>query len=168
MRPSHFFGGIIVLRRYDELMRDADPTIRALWVWHQVEEVEHGSVAFDFYRAFYPDSDWYRRWMVVFAYGHIVWETAKAYAEMIKREGYYRRPGRAFRAWRFFLSFGIDLGVSALPVLSSRYHPRNHPACTSQLNPLTRAWKKFDAEGNDVHRLGDEKIERMMVEMGDP
>jgi len=40
---------MIILDRYEELMGDADPDLRALWVWHQVEEVEHGAVAFDFY-----------------------------------------------------------------------------------------------------------------------
>jgi len=37
---------------YEELMAEADPVILALWVWHQVEEVEHGAVAFEFYPAF--------------------------------------------------------------------------------------------------------------------
>ncbi len=158
-----FLGGIIILKRYEELMGRADPTIRALWVWHQVEEVEHGAVAFDFYKAFYPDDEWYRRGMVLFAYLHIIWETFKAYSVMIKKEKFYQRPGRALKAWYFFISFGLDLGISAIPVLSRKYHPRNHPACTSDQNLIAVAWQAFQAKGNNVLQLRDEDIEQMLL-----
>ncbi len=157
-----FLGGIIVLQRYAELMEEADPTIRALWVWHQVEEIEHGSVAFDFYRAFYPKDEWYRRMMVVFAYIHIIWETFKAYAHMIKTEGFYRKPMRALKAWRFFISFGLDFGISALPTLSRHYHPRNHPSCTTNQTLIAVAWKEFHAAGNDVQLLRDADVDQML------
>ena len=157
-----FLGGIIVLQRYAELMEKADPTIRALWVWHQVEEIEHGSVAFDFYRAFYPDDEWYRRLMVAFAYVHIIWETFKAYSHMIRVEGFYRKPLRALKAWWFFLSFGLDLGISALPTLSKRYHPRKHPSCTTRQTLIAVAWKEYYAAGKDVQLLRDEDIDEML------
>ena len=157
-----FLGGMIVLNRYQELMGRADPTIRALWVWHQVEEVEHGAVAFDFYKAFYPQDEWYRRWMVVLAYMHISWETFKAYAHMVKVERYYRSPKKAFKAWQFFVSFAIDLARSALPVLSRKYHPAEHPLCNELQNPLAAAWRDYYSSGNDVHSLSNEDIRRIM------
>lgn len=158
-----FSGGLIILNRYKELMEDADPTIRALWVWHQVEEIEHGSVAFDFNKAFYPDDEVYRRSMIVFAYIHIVWETFCAYALMIKREGFYKSPLRALKAWKFFISFGLDLGLSALPAFSKTYHPRNHPACTTDQNLVALAWQAYELAGNDVQKLDKQDIEAMLA-----
>ena len=105
-----FLGGMIILNRYHELMGEADPTIRALWVWHQVEEVEHGAVAFDFYQAFYADAEWYRRWMV----------------------------------------------------LRSDYHPRSHPICNSEQNPVAVAWRDRLEAGGDPHRLTESDVARML------
>jgi predicted metal-dependent hydrolase len=157
-----FLGGMIVLDRYDELMADADPKLRALWVWHQVEEVEHGAVAFDFYQAFYRKNEWYRRWMVLYAFGHILSQTFKGYATMVRREGYYRRPLRALKAWRFFLSFGLDLARAALPVLSRKYHPRNHPRCNEAQNRVAVAWRERIAGGADPLKLTEGDVDQML------
>ena len=40
-----------LLLRSDSIMNKADPSMRDLWRWHAVEEMEHKSVAFDVYRA---------------------------------------------------------------------------------------------------------------------
>ena len=158
-----FLGGMIILNRYQEFMAEADPTLRALWVWHQVEEVEHGAVAFDFYQAFYPDDLWYRRWMVLYAFTHISWETYKAYALMIRKEGYYKTPGRAWRAWQFFAGFAFDLGRAALPVLARDYHPRHHPICNDEQNRLAVAWRKYHTAGHNTLALDNQAIEQMLA-----
>ena len=151
-----FLGGLIILQRYRELMGDADPVVRALWVWHQVEEVEHGAVAFDFYRAFYAKHEWYRKWMVLLAFGHILTETFKAYAPMVRGEGLYQKPRKALKAWRFFCSFGIDLARSALPVLKRGYHPRQHPICNDEQNHIAVAWREHHKTGGNVLELNDQ------------
>jgi predicted metal-dependent hydrolase len=153
-----FLGGMIILNRYEELMQEADPTIRALWVWHQVEEVEHGGVAFDFFKANYPDSEGYRRYMVVYAFLHICWETFKAYRLMLKGERRYLRFKNKVRAWKFFASFARDLARAALPVFSRSYHPRNHPICNAEQNPIAVAWREFYRQDNDVLTLDDNKM----------
>ena len=150
-----FLGGLIILQRYHELMGEADPVMRAIWVWHQVEEVEHGAVAFDFYNAFYREHEWFRKFMVVRAFGHILSETFKAYAPMVRGEGLYKTPGKALKAWGFFCRFGFDLAWSALPVLKRGYHPRNHPICTNAQNPIALAWRERHQNGGDVLSLND-------------
>ena len=146
-----FLGGMIILNRYRELMENADPVLRALWVWHQVEEVEHGAVAFDFYQAFYGRHEWYRRYMVVYAFCHIARETFLAFRPMVKGERL--RGWRKFQAWRFFLTFAFDLAWAALPVLSRDYHPRNHPICNDNQNAIAVAWRDYHAAGHDTHSL---------------
>jgi len=151
-----FLGGMIILNRYEELMGIADPNLRALWVWHQVEEVEHGAVAFDFYKAFYPEDEWYRRWMVLFAFCHISWETFKAFRVMLKGEGFAFK--RRLKAWGFFISFASDLAWAALPVLSRSYHPRHHPICTTEQNQIAVAWRRFFSSGQDARQLTDKDM----------
>lgn len=158
-----FLGGMIILNRYEELMGEADPVIRALWVWHQVEEVEHGAVAFDFYHAFYPNEEWYRRWMVLYAFAHITGETVRAFAHMVRAEGFYRSPRRAFRAWRFCASFAWDLARAALPVLRRDYHPRNHPICNESQNEVAVAWRTRLASGADPHTLSEADVREMLA-----
>lgn len=148
-----FLAGLIILDRYHELMGDADPTIRALWVWHQVEEVEHGSVAFDVYQNLYGEKEWYRKAMVMLAALHIISETFKAYHVMIKGEGWYRRPRRMLAAFGFFTSFAIDLFRSSLPVFGRRYHPRVHPRCNQDQNRIAVAWRAWVLAGGDPTRL---------------
>lgn len=161
-----FLAGMIILDSYEKYMADADPTIRALWVWHQVEEVEHGSVAFDVYKATYGEDEWYRRKMVLLAFMHIFWETIKSYAEMIRVEGYYRKPWQAIKAWAFFLKFGFDLGHAALPVLRRNYHPRAHPMCNEQQNKYALAWRAWTANGADPHHLSNETVAQMLATFG--
>ena len=156
-----FLGGMIILNRYKELMGRADPVMRALWVWHQVEEVEHGSVAFDFYQIFYAKHEWYRRLMVVYAFWHIAKETFLAYKLMLRGEGY--RGTRKLKAWKFFWSFASDLACAALPVFSSTYHPRNHPICNHGQNSIATAWRKYYAAGNSVNSLTEDDMFKIGV-----
>lgn len=156
-----FLSGMIILNRYEELMADADPNLRALWVWHQVEEVEHGAVAFDFYRAFYEDHEWYRKWMVIYAFYHIAKETFVAYREMIRSLNWRERLG----AWKFFARFAFDLASSAIPVLRKSYHPRNHPICNDDQNQVAVAWRGYFDRGEDALRLTNQDIKRMLGEV---
>jgi hypothetical protein len=158
-----FLAGMIILNRYNELMQDADPTLRALWVWHQVEEIEHGAVAFDFFAAFYPDALWYRRWMVVLAFAHISQQSFLAYALMVRKHGYYQQPRRALKAWAFFAGFAFDLARAALPVLARDYHPRQHPICNDEQNQIAVAWRKYHAAGHDTLQLDNQAIEQMLA-----
>ena len=148
-----FLGGMIILGRFDELMGDADPRLRALWVWHQVEEVEHGSVAFDFYQAFYGQDEWYRKWMVLRAFSHIARQTFLAFRQIVKGEGF--GLARRAKAWRFFVSFAWDLFRASLPVFRAGYHPRRHPICNDQQNEIAVAWRGYYASGANALALTD-------------
>ena len=117
-------------------------------------------MAFDFYQAFYARDEWYRRLMVLCAFGHIAWETLGAFRCIVRVEA---RTARAkWKAWRFFLGFARDLFVASLPVYRRDYHPRNHPICNEGQNRLARAWRGYVADGNDALRLDDAAIASML------
>lgn len=151
-----FLGGMIILNRYEELMGEADPRLRGLWVWHQVEEVEHGAVAFDFYQAFFGKNEWYRKYMVVRAFCHIARQAFLAYRQILKGEGFDAK--RKLKAWRFFASFAWDLFYASLPVLRAGYHPREHPICNDEQNAIAVAWRDYHQSGADVLALTDEAM----------
>ncbi len=156
-----FLGGMIILDRYAELMEDAEPHLRALWVWHQVEEVEHGAVAFDFYQAFYGEQEWYRRAMVLFAFAHIALETFRAYRCIVRVE--HGRFRDRLRAWRFFAGFAKDLFAASLPVYRRDYHPSKHPICNDAQNRLAIAWRRHEAAGGDVLNLDRQTVDTMLA-----
>src|SRR5208283_4449300 len=119
-----FLAGMIILDNYERWFADSDPVMKALWVWHQVEEVEHGGVAFDVYKHLYGDDEIYRKWMVVLALTHLAGETVKAYWHMAEVEGWLSNPLKAARYMGFCGAMLLRFAKSAFPVFRKNYHPR--------------------------------------------
>lgn len=145
-----FLAGLIILRNYDKWMAESHPVMKALWVWHQVEEVEHGAVAHDVYRALYGKHEWYRKYMVVAAGAHIAWETIKAYVHMARIEGWLKNPIKATKSLGFLFSTLGQMAWQTLPVFRKDYNPRHHPLATSKQDPVAIAWRKHDKKGGNV------------------
>ncbi|MFN2099987.1 metal-dependent hydrolase [Altererythrobacter sp. MF3-039] len=157
-----FLAGMIFLEKYEEWFSNSDPAVKAMWVWHQVEEVEHGAVAFDVYKHFFQKDESYRRRMVVKAAWLILSETAIAYGHMCRIEGHWRNPLRALKAVSFFVSMVAKMAWNVLPVFSSGYHPRNHPLATTDQNEIAVSWRRFHKAGGDVLAIDREKMARIM------
>jgi predicted metal-dependent hydrolase len=153
-----FLGGMIVLENYDRWFADSDPTIKAMWVWHQVEEVEHGAVAFDVYKHLFGQFEMYRKWMVLAALLHIAGETLKGFTHMAKVEGWLRRPILAVSRMSFCCYMLWRFVRSALPVFRKGYHPRHHPYVTTRQNPIQIAWRRYEKSGGDVLQIDHEKM----------
>jgi predicted metal-dependent hydrolase len=158
-----YLAGMIVLDRYEEFMGEADPVMRAMWVWHQVEEVEHGSVAFDAYRAVFGRDEWFRKWMLLRAFGYISWQALQGYLHMCRVEGYATSLRGILHAAGFFLWLSGKLVVSAAPALSGDYHPRKHPRCEREPSPIAVAWRVHYAQGGDVSRLDEVTMRALMA-----
>lgn len=157
-----FLAGMTVLDNYEQWLKDADPIMRAIWVWHQIEEIEHGSVAFDVYRKLFGQCEWYRKWMVVRALAYIARETTRAYSHMVVVEGWHRRPAKALYAAGFCLQMLMRLLWNGLPVLRRGYHPRDHPRVTSNQNKIQVAWRQFEKQGGDISHLDSTKMAALM------
>lgn len=157
-----FLAGLIILDNHERWFADAHPVMKAIWVWHQVEEVEHGAVAFEVWQHLFPGQEMYRRRMVLEALTHIASETYKTYWHMARVEGWIRGPLTAVREMAYCTSMLSRLLWRALPVFSSRYHPRRHPLVNDAQNPVQVAWRRFALNDGDVLRLDHAKMARMM------
>jgi hypothetical protein len=99
--------------------------------------------------------------MIVHAFLHISWQTFKAYRHMMNREGYYHSVRKAVTGWRFFFGFAWDLARSALPVFSRQYHPRTHPICNEQQNPVAVAWRDYVLAGGQAEHLDSQTSQHL-------
>jgi uncharacterized protein len=157
-----FLAGLIILDNYREWFEDSDPVMKAMWVWHQVEEVEHGSVAFNVYKNLYGEHEMYRKWMVLSALTHIALETIKTYLHMVHIEGWLRKPLKAVSCIYFCASMLTRLLVNALPVFRKNYHPRRHPRVTTRQNKIQIAWRRYTIDGGEVLDIDHEKMAAIM------
>jgi uncharacterized protein len=158
-----FLAGMLFLDKYDEWMADSDPKVKALWVWHQVEEVEHAAVAFDVYKYFFGDDEAFRRKMVLSAFWHIASETFKAYIHMCRIEGWFSNPWRAAKAFGFISSVMAKMVWITRPVMQSGYHPGRHPLATTKQNEIAIKWRRFHKEGGDVLEIDRAKMTRILA-----
>ncbi len=157
-----FLAGMLVLDNYRRWFEDSDAVMKALWVWHQVEEVEHGAVAFEVYQHLYGEHELYRKWMVLVTLLHIARETIKAYVHMARVEGYLRNPLRGVRSIGFCIVMLGRFVRSALPVFRKGYHPRRHPLVNGGQNPIQVAWRHYQHAGGDVLKIDHGKMAQIM------
>jgi uncharacterized protein len=113
------------LLREERLRNDIDPSVRPLWMWHALEEVEHKAVAFDVYRA--AGGGYVRRVglmmltsMVFFVVHPIV------HARLMARRGILHKPWRwargMTRLWIWPAYF-----LRLVPAYFAYYRPGFHP-----------------------------------------
>ena len=159
-----YLGGMIILDGYDKWMKEADPVIRSMWIWHQVEEVEHGAVAFEAYQHLFGEDEWYRKYMVVVALLHILRESHMAFAHMIGKEGTLSNPWKALKAYSFFWRIMLKMANLARPVFVKGYSPRRHPMVNKRQNPVAKAWRSFEGKGGAVAKIDRVKMEEIMAQ----
>ncbi len=157
-----FLSGMIVLQNFEHWFKDSDPVMKALWIWHQVEEVEHGAVAFEVYKHLYGEREWYRKWMILVTLLHIAKETLKAYVHMAHCEGWLRNPLRGAAKMGYCLVMLGRFVKSALPVFKRGYHPRQHPMVTSRQDPIQIAWRRYEHAGGEVLDIDHQKMAEIM------
>ncbi len=157
-----FLAGMLFLENYDKWFADSDPAVKAMWVWHQVEEVEHAAVAFDVLKYLYAGEETFRRWMIVKGLWHIVRETSKAYWHMCRVEGYFSTPFKAFQAVGFISKLFAQMMWNVRPVFRKSYHPSRHPVATTKQNPVATSWRRFHRAGGDVLEIDRQKMAMIM------
>lgn len=157
-----FLAGAIVLQNHDKWFADADPVVKAMWVWHQVEEVEHGAVAFEVYKHLFGEQEWYRKGQIILALLHIAKETTRAFIHMSRCEGWWRNPFYGLASLGFCWYMMMRFVINALPVLRSKYHPHHHPIVTTKQSPIQIAWRRFQKSGGNVLEIDHQKMADIM------
>lgn len=157
-----FLAGMIVLANYEEWMEVSNPTIKAMWVWHQVEEIEHGAVAFEVFKYMYGKDEFYRKYMILKALLYILTETLKAYMEMCIAEGMFRSLRTGTKSVWFIISVFARMAWVSLPTFSRKYHPRRHPLVTTQQNKIAVAWRRFTKNGGDPLKIDRLKMQEIL------
>jgi uncharacterized protein len=125
-----------------DLLDQAEPRLKTLWMWHSAEESEHRSVAFDLYQALGGDVRWRRRWMVSVT----VFFLSDALRQTVSN---LRRQGRMWRlsTWRAAASFLFGRRGMIRQCIGpwAHYFRRDyHPA--SQDDRLSRQWLSEHAQ----------------------
>lgn len=119
------FGRILLT---NEAVRDMfHPELRAMWMWHALEEIEHKAVAFDVYQEVFDDQTT-RRFALVLATGALLSFTHYAQYKLLKRDGLANKPSVWARGlWKLWGPKGI--ARSAIPTwvdyLRRDFHPWN-------------------------------------------
>ncbi len=123
------------LLRRPELRDELDPRVRALWIWHALEEVEHKAVAFDVYRT--AGGGYLRRvaimiltTIVFFAVQSIVHVRLMARRRILHKPWTWARGLTRMYLWPAFF-------VRLVPAYLSYFRPSFHPGdrdCASLLD----------------------------------
>jgi predicted metal-dependent hydrolase len=157
-----FLGGMIVFDNHEKWFKEADGVMKAFWIWHQVEEVEYGAVAFEVYKYLYGEYEWYRKWMLLFALMYIASETIQCYWAMAKVEGWLRNPFSAVKKMSFCILTLAHILKSALPVFKRNYNPRTHSMVTTEQNPIQIAWRRYEKAGGDILEIDHQRMMEIM------
>ena len=122
----------------ERLLEGADPTMRALWRWHSIEEYEHRAVAYDVYRA--AGGGYFERCWTMLLASFIFW--VKIYEQQLRM---MHHDGTLFSVrewWALVRYLFVDPGglrkltVPYLAYFKPGFHPGHEDAAELVAGPL--------------------------------
>lgn len=137
-------------------LRDADPSVLGLLVWHGVEEVEHKAAAFDLYQALHGGY-WLRARGLFAALATSVRDLRQMATYMLEVDGLTHDPlsQRRLRALR------RALAAALLPRFAHYLRPNYHPS-QYQDPPEIAGWLARDRQGEDQRRFRPSMFDRLL------
>lgn len=149
---EHFTAtlGEAMLKDETDMFRDADPVMRAMFLWHGVEEVEHKAVAYDVYRTAAGGGYLTRASALVVAMLMVHLVVGPVFVNMLRLDGAMRRPTVVLRGLnRLYGRRGILTRM--LPEFVAWFRPGFHPWETGMPEKVA-AWLKEYGEHGDPMR----------------
>jgi predicted metal-dependent hydrolase len=143
----------------------AHPEMRALYLWHSVEEVEHKAVAFDVFQQ-YADGDYWSRvraMLMITAYLHL--RVAAIMRHMFKADGLSEREQRKLvrrGLWRMYGPRGFLTRM--LPSYLAWFKPNFHPWETgmpAQIERWIREYEKHEDPRRATEAVQAERLRRI-------
>lgn len=132
-----------------ELLEQMDPSVRILWLWHAVEEIEHKAVAFDLYKDIDPGYRKRVRSFLTGSLGLLLFSSAYTW-RLLKQDGMQRHPLKLARG-------GLRLGrllVSVVPDYLDYLRPGFHPWDDDNRALIARYKEQVEAAVAPQYRKG--------------
>lgn len=147
----------------DDVHRDSDPRMRALYHWHSIEEIEHKAVAFDVMQKVAGVGYLLRVAALVYETAAFPLGVLVIVDDMLRADGFSRRERARMwaRGLRWLLGKG-GLLRSLLPAYLAYYRPDFHPWQEGQMASY-REWKKIYEATGDALQAGSPKNKPSMA-----
>lgn len=136
---EHYTAVLVSYMMSDVNKMITDDTIRNLWLWHSIEEIEHKSVVFDLYQEIYGNKlNAYVPRVLIYTFGLVLVTmlTHISHISLIKSD----KQLFNLKSWKNFLVFGAKSYSIFIPKLLEFYRFDFHPNDTneSELVELTK------------------------------
>ncbi|HEX3140272.1 MAG TPA: metal-dependent hydrolase [Rhizobacter sp.] len=127
--------------RHTQVLDDAEPRLRTMWMWHASEESEHRSTAFDIYQALGGNHEWRIRW-----FRRVTVTFLSDVTRQTMRNLWHDGALFSFSTWRSAASYLFGkhgLVRCTYPAWRAYFKPDFHPR--QQDDALSRDWLRSNA-----------------------
>lgn len=148
---EHFTAtlGEAMITDENDMFRQADPVMRAMFLWHGVEEVEHKAVAYDLYQGAAGGGYLTRASALVVATLMVHLVVAPVFLNMLRLDGAMRKPGVVLRGLnRLYGRKGILTGM--LPEFLAWFRPGFHPWETGMPEKVSAWLSEYESHGDPL------------------
>ncbi len=148
---EHFTAtlGEAMLKDETDMFAEADPVMRAMFLWHGVEEVEHKAVAYDVYQTAAGGGYLTRISALVVTTLMIHLVVGPVFVNMLRLDGAISQPGVVLRGLnRLYGRRGIL--ILMLPEFLAWFRPGFHPWNTGMPEKVAAWLKEYDDHGDPM------------------
>lgn len=108
-----------------ELFQHSDPRVSSFWLMHMIEETEHKTVAFDVYKALFPNQHLPRAIGVIHGSAHVIGLGLRGLCRMLKKDKILHRPSTYLQILKELFLLGSHVGPFCFRALLPGFNPRN-------------------------------------------